>query len=100
MMGHTNKDMTSLYIHGNLEAIEEKIDRYSFKGEYDKIVAEAKANDMKPGAYIRNLVVMTMVMARLRQEENIPLQVLLDTMKGDALKDVNVSNVVPFRSSK
>ncbi len=32
MMGHANRDMTSLYIHADLKSIQDKLDRYVFDG--------------------------------------------------------------------
>ncbi|HEY7243025.1 MAG TPA: site-specific integrase [Xanthobacteraceae bacterium] len=32
MMGHANRDMTSLYIHADLQSIQDKLDRYVFDG--------------------------------------------------------------------
>jgi hypothetical protein len=32
MMGHSNKDMTSLYVHAHLKSIQDKLDRYTLGG--------------------------------------------------------------------
>jgi hypothetical protein len=32
MMGHSNRDMTSLYVHADLKSIQDKLDRYTLGG--------------------------------------------------------------------
>jgi hypothetical protein len=36
MMGHAGTDMTSLYIHGDLNRIQDKLDRYTLDGNTEK----------------------------------------------------------------
>jgi integrase len=44
MMGHANRDMTSLYVHANLKSIQDKLDRYILNGmTFDEALQEKGA---------------------------------------------------------
>ena len=47
MMGHANRDMTSLYISAPLKSIQDKLDRHIFKGlTSDEVYERAEAEGM------------------------------------------------------
>jgi hypothetical protein len=50
MMGHANKDMTSLYIRADLKSIQDKLDRYTLYGmTFDEALATYGAIVRKRG---------------------------------------------------
>jgi integrase len=99
MMGHANKNMTSLYIHANLEAIEEKLDRYRAGKHYDKWINLGKPYGRTPGQVMRDIVALTLAREKVEKEVEAKYGTEYLERATEAIKNMNMdtSNVVPLR---
>jgi integrase len=96
MMGHANRDMTSLYIHADLETIRQKLDRYQLGKIYNTIEEECKAKGIITGKFLMFGVAYTVLREKrgefdIKKEETVLEN--LRSLHGEA------SNVIPLQTT-